>query len=79
MFHRAITLLILYFLINAADLIAVGYAIDPNLQPVLKGINHVAHLCLVVAVVVTVAQSAWDVYRYFVKGNGNGQRAVVNL
>ena len=77
-FHRAITLLVLYFLINAADLIVVGNAIDPNLQPVLKSLNHVTHLGLLVATVVTVAQSAWDVYRYFGR-SGNGQRAVISL
>jgi hypothetical protein len=77
-FHRAISLIVLYFLINATDLIVVGNAIDPNLQPVMKGINHVAHLGLVVAAVMTVAQSAWDVYRHFGRA-GNGQRAVVGL
>jgi hypothetical protein len=77
-FHRAISLLVLYFLINAADLIVVGDAIDPNLQPVMKGINHVAHLCLVVAAVMTVAQSGWETYRYFRRAE-NGQRAVVGL
>jgi hypothetical protein len=79
-FHRAISLLVLYFLINATDLIVVGDAIDQNFQPVLKGVNHVAHLCLLVAAVMTVAQSAWDVYRYFGRRNhDNATRALVSL
>ena len=74
-FHRAISLLLLYFLFKAADLIVVGDAMDPNLQPALQSLNHVIHLCIAVGIVITVAQSAWAVYRYFFRRPDNGYRA----
>ena len=79
MFSRAVNLVVLYFLINAADLIVTGDAINPDLQPVLKGINHVAHLCLIVAAVMTVAQTAWEIYSFFFRGTGNGHAAAASL
>jgi intracellular septation protein A len=78
-FFRMMNLAVLYFLYNAADLIVVGDAVNPDLQPVLKGINHVAHLCILVAAVMTVAQSAWDVYRYFRRNGKDGRQALVSL
>jgi hypothetical protein len=78
-FFRAMNLVVLYFLINANDMILIFDVANPNLQPVMKGINHVAHLCLIVAAVMTVAQSAWEIYRYFGRRAGNGARAVVSL
>lgn len=78
-FFRAMNLLVLYFLINASDLLVVGDAIDPKLQPVFRGLNQALHLCVIVAAIITVAQVAWDLYRFFFRGADNGQRAVVSL
>ena len=75
---RAMNLLLLYFLMNATDLIVASDATNTSLQTVMKGINRVAHLCLIVAAVMTVAQMAWDAYRYLGHRN-NGARAVVSL
>lgn len=78
-FFRVLNLAALYFLYNAADLIVVGDAVSPDLQPVFKGINHVAHLCILVAAVMTVAQASWDVYRHFRRSPKNGLQALVSL
>jgi hypothetical protein len=79
MFFRALNLLTLYFLINAKDLLVPGDAAPPNLQPIMNGLNTAIHIGLIVAVIVTVAQLAWDVYDLLGRRTGNGVRAVVSL
>jgi hypothetical protein len=79
MAFRALTLLALYFLINAKDLLVLGDAANPNLQPVINGLNTAIHIGLIVAVIVAVAQMAWDVYDFLGRRTGNGERAVVSL
>jgi hypothetical protein len=76
---RALNLLVLYLLFNASDLIVVGNAIDPNLQPVIKGLNQAFHVGMGVLALVAIGQMAWDVYRYFGRRADNGQRAFVSL
>ena len=78
-FFRAMNLLVLYFLVSASDLLVPGDAVTPQLQPVIKGLNQAMHLCVIVAAIVTVAQVARDVYRYFDRDSENGQRAVASL
>ena len=78
LFFRAMNLILLGFLLNANELIVPTDSSNSQLQTVFNGINHVSHLCLIVAAVMTVAQIAWDVYRYFFRGRDNGARAVVN-
>ena len=78
-FFRAMNVLVLCFLLNATDLLVVGEAGDPKLQPVMKNLNQALHLCVVFAAVIIVAQIAWDAYRYFFRGSCNGQRSVVSL
>ncbi len=79
MFFRAMNLLVLYFLINASDLLVSGGSVAPNLQPVMKGLNQALHLAVVVAAIIAIAQLARDLYRFFFRGADNGQRAAVNL
>jgi hypothetical protein len=78
LFFRAMNLVLLGFLLNANELIVPADSSNAELQKVFNGINHVSHLCLIVVVVMTVAQIAWDAYRYFFRGPGDGARAVVN-
>ena len=78
LFFRALNLLALYFLFNAPDLLVAGDELPAQMQPVIKNLNQAIHIGLAVAVIVTVAQSAMYVYRYFV-GSQNGHRAVVGL
>jgi len=79
LFFRAMNLLALYFLFNASDLLVAGDSLPTQLHPVIKNLNQAIHIGLAVAVIVTVAQAARDVYRYFLRGDGNGQRAIVSL
>jgi hypothetical protein len=79
MFFRALSLLMLYFLIKASDLIVPGEAAAPNLLPVMKGLNAALHIGVIVAAIVTVAQMAWDLYDFFGRRAGNGTRAAVSL
>lgn len=77
--YRLVGMLVLLVLVNAPDVLVAGEAVKPELQPVLKGINHVAHLCIIVAIVVTVAQAAWELYRYFIRDRKGGRQVVVSL
>jgi len=79
LFFRAMNLLVLYFLINAADLLVAGEVIAPGLQPVLKGLNQMLHLGVIVAAVVTLGQLAWELYRYLFRASDNGRRVVARL
>lgn len=75
---RAMNLLALYFLFNASDVLVAGDALPSQLQPVIKNLNLAIHIGLAIAAIVTVAQTAVGVYRYFI-GSDNRQRAVVSL
>jgi|HubBroStandDraft_4_1064222.scaffolds.fasta_scaffold02486_5 hypothetical protein len=79
MFFRALQLLALYFLMNSKDLLVLSDAANPNLQPVINGLNTAIHIGLIVAAVVTVAQIVWDLYDFFGRRSGNGARAAVSL
>jgi len=78
-FFRLANLAVLLFFLNAEELIVAADASNPQLQQAVNGINRVAHLCVIVAIVMTVAQAAWDVYRYFFRDRKNGQQAAVGL
>jgi len=73
---RILNLLVLYFLVNASDLLVAGDAAPPNLQAVMKGLNTGIHIGLIVAVIATLAQLAWDAYNLV---KGGGERAVAGL
>jgi len=77
--YRALTLLTLYFLLNAHDLLVPTEPAAPNLQAVMNGLNTAIHIGLIVAVIVTVAQMARDVYDLLGRRSGNGKRAAVSL
>ncbi len=79
MFFRALNLVALYFLMNAKDLLVLSDAANPNLQPVINGLNTAIHIGLIVAAIVTVAQIAWDLYNFLGRRSGNGARAAVSL
>jgi hypothetical protein len=79
MLFRALNLLALYFLINAKDLLVLSDAANPDLQPVMNGLNTAIHIGLIVAAIVTIAQITWDVYDFLGHRNGNGQRATASL
>jgi hypothetical protein len=74
-----LNLLSLCFLLNASDLLVPGEALPLQLYPVIKNLNTAIHIGLIAAAIATVASMAWDVYRFFLRGDGNGQRAVVGL
>ena len=77
--YRAGGLVVLLFLLNAPDLLVAGEAAQPEIQPALHGINHVAHLGVIVAIVVTIAQAAWELYRHYFRDKRNDQQATVSL
>jgi len=79
MFFRAMNLLVLYFLINASELLVAGDAAPANFLPVLKGLNTGLHIGVIVAGVVTIAHLAWDAYNLVAGRSDNGSRAVVGL
>jgi hypothetical protein len=79
MLFRVLNLVALYFLINAKNLLVLSDAANPNLQPVVQGLNTAIHIGVIVAAIVTVAQIAWDLYDFFGRRNGNGVRAAVGL
>ncbi len=74
MFFRAMNLLVLYFLINASELLVAGEGAPANFQPVLKGLNSGLHIGVVVAAVVSVAQLLWDLYNLIGNRGDNGAR-----
>ena len=61
-FYRLLTLLILYFLIHASEVLVPGRAADPNFRTSLVGINQGIHLGLTITAVIVAAQFAWDLY-----------------
>ena len=61
-FYRLITLVILYFLVNAQDLLVPGLGADANMHAALGGINRGVHLGLAITAVIVAAQIAWDLY-----------------
>jgi hypothetical protein len=77
--YRATTLLILYFLIHAQDLLVPGKVAGPNVQSALGGINQAIHFGLVITSVIVAAQFAWDLYTHLFRDAGKGQHAVVSL
>jgi len=79
MFFRAMNLLVLYFLINAGELIVASDTAAANLQPVIKGINSGLHIGVVVAAVVSVAQLMWDLYNLMGNRGGDGASAAACL
>jgi hypothetical protein len=79
MFFRAMNLVVLYFLLNANDLIILGDGVDPKVQAAMKGLNQGLHLCVVVVAMIAVVQLIWDVYSFFFRGADNGQRAAASL
>lgn len=79
MFFRLANLVLLLFLLRAHDLIVATDASKPEFQVVVDGINRVAHLCIIVAIIMTIAQAAWDSYRYFFRDGKDGQHAAVGL
>lgn len=76
---RALNLVVLYFLINATDLIILGDGTDPKLQPAMKSLNQALHICIAIAAVITVAQTVWELYSFFFRRAGNGQPAEASL
>ncbi len=79
MFVRAINLVVLYFLLNANDLIILGDGTDPKLQPAMRSLNQALHLCIVIAAVITIVQTTWELYSFLFRRNGNGQAATACL
>jgi len=77
--YRLLNLAVLGFLITAPDLLVVGETIDPNLQQALRPLNQVVHMGVVIAAIVTLAQLAWELYKFFFRGAENGQRAAACL
>lgn len=70
-FYRAMTLLILYFLTQAQDLLVPGKAADSHLQASLGGINSGIHLGLVITAVIVAAHLAWDLYNSLIRRGDN--------
>jgi hypothetical protein len=79
LFFRGMNLLVLYFLLNATDLLVAGEALPAQQQPVIKNLNQAIHIGIAVAAIITVIQTARDLYMHFVRGRENGQRAVACL
>lgn len=79
LFFRAMNLLVLYFLINASDLLVAGEVTAPGLQPVLKGLNQMLHLAVTLAAVITLGQLAWDLYCYLFRPSDTRPRVVARL
>jgi hypothetical protein len=79
LFFRLMNLVALYFLLNATDLLVPGDALPAQLRPIITNLNVAIHLGLIAAAIVTMAQMAWDVYRFFFRSAGNNKRVVVSL
>ncbi len=69
-FYRLLTLLILYFLVNAQAVLVPGKAADANLHVALGGINKGIHLGLAITAVIVAAQIAWDLYTTLFRDSG---------
>jgi hypothetical protein len=69
-FYRSLTLLTLFFLVNARDVLVTGKATDPNLQTGLVGINQGIHIGLSITAVIVAAQILWDLYNTLFRNEG---------
>ena len=78
-FFRLANLTLLLFMLRAQELIVATDPSKPELQQVVNGINRVAHLCIIVAIVMDIAQAAWDLYGYFFRDSKNGRGEAVSL
>ncbi|HZD32475.1 MAG TPA: hypothetical protein VE779_12535 [Candidatus Angelobacter sp.] len=74
LFFRAMNLLVLYFLVNATDVLLGS---NPNIQPFMANLNHGIHVALIIIAVIAVAQAMWDAYCLIGRRIGNGERAMV--
>jgi len=74
-FYRLITLVILFFLVNAQDLLVAGKAADANLHTALGGINRGIHIGLSITALIVAAQIAWDLYTTLFRDSGSQQIA----
>jgi hypothetical protein len=79
MFFRLANLALLLFFLKAPELVIAADASKPELLQVVSGINRVAHLCVIVAIAMTVAQAAWDLYTYFFRDGKDGRNGAVSL
>lgn len=79
LFFRLTNLTILYFLVNAPDLLVPANAADAKAQAALKGVNQGIHTGLVVVTVIVAIQFLWDVYTVLFRNSENGERAVASL
>jgi hypothetical protein len=70
---RALNLLVLYFLINSPDVLVAS---NPNAERFMSNINRGLHIGLVIAAVVVVAQTMWDLYSAIGRRLSNGERAI---
>lgn len=71
---RGLNLLVLYFLINSADVLVASNA---NIQPQMGNVNRGLHIGLFITGVIVVAQTIWDLYCVIARRVSNGERAVV--
>jgi hypothetical protein len=74
--YRALNLIVLYFLYNAAELFVPGSANPPGMAEVLKGFNIAMHIAVVAVAIVTVMQMGWDVYHLIRDRFDGGERAL---
>ena len=74
--YRALNLLVLYFLFNAAELFVPGSANPPGMAEVLKGLNIAMHIGVVAVAIVTVMQMGRDVYHLIRDRFDGGERAL---
>jgi hypothetical protein len=74
LFFRAMNLLVLYFLVNATEVLAGS---NPGIQPFMPNLNHGIHIALIIVAVIAVAQAMWDVYSLIARRISDGERAIV--
>jgi len=74
--YRALNLLVLYFLFNAAELFVAGSANPPGMAEVLKPLNTAMHVAVAAVAIVTVTQMGWDVYHLIRDRFDSGERAL---
>jgi hypothetical protein len=79
MLFRVLNLVVLYFLLNATELLVATDPGNASLQPVMKGLNTGLHIGIVVAAIVSVAQMAWDLYSLVTRRVENGHSAFACL
>jgi len=74
--YRALNLLVLYFLFNAAELFVAGSANPPGMAEVLKPLNTAMHVGIAAVAIVTVMQMGWEVYYLIRDRFDGGERAL---